>query len=71
MKQSYIPLKKGHFETLAQRYGVPPSYLYLRANANASGAFARYTSRDEDSNISRIGKYVHSVYRASQYSSRT
>jgi hypothetical protein len=58
LKQSFIPLKKDHFATLERRYGVPPSYLYLRANANASGAFARYTTRDEDGNATRIGRCI-------------
>jgi hypothetical protein len=53
---SYMSLQKGIFEIISKAFRVPPSYLYLRANANASGTHAKYCQRDILGNITNIGE---------------
>ena len=56
MYPCYMSLSKSMFVTISQAFRIPPSYLYLRVNANASGAHTKYCQRNELGKITNMGR---------------
>jgi hypothetical protein len=51
-----MSLKKSTFAIVSRALRVPTPYLYLRANANASGAYTKYYKRNERGEVTNLGK---------------
>jgi hypothetical protein len=43
------------FQQISEAMVLPPSYFFLRTNAGGSGDFARYSTFDDNGNISTLG----------------
>lgn len=54
---SNMSLTKSTFAIISQAFRVPSSYLYLRTNANASGAHTKHCQRNELGKVTSIGTY--------------
>lgn len=56
-----MALRKATFKVIAEAFRMPSAYLYLRANANASGAHVKHCQRDEAGRVVGIGKHLISA----------
>jgi hypothetical protein len=55
IKPWFLSFPKPTFQQLSEAMMLPPSYFYLRTNAGGSGDFAKYSTFDENGNISTLG----------------
>lgn len=62
MHPSYMSVSKSSFAIISHAFHIPPSYLYLRANANATGAHTKYCQRDDVGRIINIGECQNSMH---------
>ncbi|RDW73553.1 hypothetical protein BP6252_07460 [Coleophoma cylindrospora] len=54
IKPWFMSFPKQTFRQISEAMMLPPSYFFLRTNAGGSGDFAKYTTFDEDGNISTL-----------------
>lgn len=58
IKPGFLAFNKEIFQKMAHIMKLPPSYLYMRVNAGASGNFAKYSTFDDEGAITHLSEFA-------------